>query len=176
MRTTVVVTHELALDALCMALVEDNHMVEAFSPERANDSLAVRIRLRRSRRREKTSGTAALQFPSELGAIDGVAVTDEEPRKSSPNIAKDHAAWTSTRHSLVRTEYLRRTPNIWNVVDGICVNRRRRTSPARWLRGCVGQRRRPWRRHDTDRVRSCRRPAPQRVPRRSRLQGNRAID
>jgi len=45
-----VVTDVLAQDALCVSLIHDDHVVEAFPPKGSDHSFAIRIGLRCSRR------------------------------------------------------------------------------------------------------------------------------
>ena len=74
-----VVPNVLAQDALCVEIVEDDEVVEAISPERPDDPFAKRVRLRGSGRRDQASRAEAFHSPSEVGAIDRVAVVNEEP-------------------------------------------------------------------------------------------------
>jgi len=80
MRAAMVVTDVLAQDALCVSLIHDDHVVEAFPPKGSDHSFAIRIGLRCSRRRGETPRAEALHPAPEPGAVDRVAIVDEEAR------------------------------------------------------------------------------------------------
>jgi hypothetical protein len=77
---TVVVRNPLRQDPTQMALVEWNHPIETLASSRPNESLAVRVGLRRPHRRPQH-----LQRHRTKGIVDGgcedvIAIVDEEPK------------------------------------------------------------------------------------------------
>ena len=67
-------------DAPEMAFVEDDHVVETLAPNRADDSLDVRISPRRSGRSDDFLDAHVLDAIVEGLAVDAVAVAEDEPR------------------------------------------------------------------------------------------------
>jgi hypothetical protein len=68
----------LGQDFLQMALVEDEHVVQALGPDRPHPALGNRVGPRRSERRAHLGKTEITHPPIEAGAIAAVAVMNEE--------------------------------------------------------------------------------------------------
>ncbi len=80
MGTGVVVTNVFAQDAFRVAVVEHDDVVETVSSKSPDHPFAKRVRLRRPRRRDETPRAEALQPATQPGAVDRVAIVDEEAR------------------------------------------------------------------------------------------------
>ena len=65
-----------------MALAQDNHMVQAFATKRAAKAFRIWILPGRLRRRNNLFDTHALDSPSELLAVDAIAVADHVSGRS----------------------------------------------------------------------------------------------
>jgi hypothetical protein len=67
-----------------MALVEDHHMVEAFPPDRTDNTFDIRILPWGTWRNESLRDADGVGAACELSAVDSVAVTDQIPRCRVP--------------------------------------------------------------------------------------------
>ena len=77
---TVVVRNVVVEDALGVVLVPDDDVVEAVPAERTDHALAERVGLGCARRRGEESGAESADAAAKVGALDRVAVVDEEAR------------------------------------------------------------------------------------------------
>ena len=78
-RTPAIVMRDpLLKDASEMTLVQRNQPVQAFAPNRANQSFAERVRLRRSHRRLEDRQTHRHDCPIDIVRVDAVVVVNEE--------------------------------------------------------------------------------------------------
>src|SRR5450631_2019265 len=77
---TVVVRNVVVEDALGVVLVPDDDVVEAVPAERTDHALAERVGLGCARRRGEESGAESADAAAKVGAVDRVAVVDEEAR------------------------------------------------------------------------------------------------
>jgi hypothetical protein len=68
----------LGQDFLQMALIEDEHVVEALGPDRSHPALDNRVRPRRSERCARLGNTEITHPPIEAGGITAVAVVNEK--------------------------------------------------------------------------------------------------
>ena len=74
-----------------MALIEYEHVVQAFRPDRSHPALGDRVGLRRSERRTSLGNTEIAHPPIEPAAITAVAVMNEETSwYSVPSAAFDN--------------------------------------------------------------------------------------
>jgi hypothetical protein len=77
MRAAVVVAHVFAQDALSVPFAEDQNVVEAVATERPHETLAYRVRQRRSGWRAKAAHPKAAEPPAEARVVDAVAVVQQ---------------------------------------------------------------------------------------------------
>ncbi len=85
MRSTVVVVVEVRReDPLQVAIVENDHVVEAFSANRSNHAFAVRILPGRSGCRGNFINAHLLHTVSEIDSVAAVTITDEILRRLIP--------------------------------------------------------------------------------------------
>jgi hypothetical protein len=76
-----------------MSLAEDQYVIQAFSADAAQKSLADRVRPWRARWRPDHSGTNASGSPVEVRTVPVVAVPDHEPRTCrDEKFVRDHQA------------------------------------------------------------------------------------
>ena len=66
-------------------------MIEAVAPKRSDDSLAVRVGSRRSRRRKELSNPEAVDPTSKSGAINAIPIVQEEAWRQAVADRFDHA-------------------------------------------------------------------------------------
>jgi hypothetical protein len=81
MRPSVVVAQVLIEDALGMALVSNNHVIEAVSAERADHALCECVGLWSARWSQEGTCAQTANTTSEDGAVDRVSVMDQEARR-----------------------------------------------------------------------------------------------
>ena len=80
----------LGQDFLQMALIEDEHVVQALGPDRSHLALGNRVGPRRSERRARLGNAEITHSPIEAAGITGVAVVNEKAwRLAIPTAAFD---------------------------------------------------------------------------------------
>jgi hypothetical protein len=80
MGAAMIVTSIFLQHTLGVSLVDDDHMVEAIAAQSSVQPLANGVGLRRSWWRDQGTRPAALHAPTEIAAIDGITVADQEAR------------------------------------------------------------------------------------------------
>ena len=80
MGSAMIVTSIFLQDARGVNLVEDNHMVEAIPAQSSVQTFADGVGLRGSWWRDQAKGPTASHAPTEIVAVDGITVADQESR------------------------------------------------------------------------------------------------
>jgi hypothetical protein len=81
----------LGQDFLQLALIEDEHVVEALGPDGSHSTLGNRVGARRSERRARLNSTEITYPPIEAGTKTAIAVVNEKARRLAvPTTAFDN--------------------------------------------------------------------------------------
>jgi hypothetical protein len=81
MGTSMVVAHVFAEQSLGLAIVPDEHMIQAIAPQCTHDALAMRVRLRRARRCNEFADTEAAYALLKVLTVDAVAIVQQKARR-----------------------------------------------------------------------------------------------
>jgi len=73
-----------------MCLSKDDHVIEAFAPDRTDQALDIRILPGRPGRDEHFGDLEPLHPTSEVSSVDGVAIAQEVPRRRVPREGLDN--------------------------------------------------------------------------------------
>ena len=85
----VVVAEKAFQDSSQMALVEDHHVIQAFTPNRLDDAFDIRILSRGTWCNENLLDSEGMNAAHEVLAVDTVAVTDQIPGDRVPRKRSD---------------------------------------------------------------------------------------
>src|SRR6266508_5963582 len=89
--------------AVPQLLVEHDHVVQALSPEGADDAFGDRVRTRRPNRRGDGVDPDSLGAQAEIAPVDGISISQQVARACAAGCGPDHLAPDPSSRRLVVT-------------------------------------------------------------------------